>query len=64
VFLMLNGIGFLTVISAAVTAMLIEQARRHRSAADDQVLAKLEQIEARLDDLETAVRQRPGERSD
>jgi len=64
VVLMLNGIGFLTVTSAAVTALLIEQARRHRSAADDKVLAKLEQIDARLDELEAAVRQRPGERSD
>lgn len=64
VVLMLNGIGFLTVISAAVTAMLIEQARRHRSAADDKVLAKLEQIEERLGELETAVQRRPGEGSD
>lgn len=50
--LMLNGIALITVISAAVTATLIEQARRLRSDSEEQVLAKLEQIEARLAQME------------
>jgi voltage-gated potassium channel Kch len=50
--LMLNGIALITVISAAVTATLIEQARRLRTDSEEQVLAKLEQIEARLAQME------------
>jgi voltage-gated potassium channel len=53
--LMLNGIALLTVITASVTATLIEQARRSRSASDP-VIAKLEQVEARLEAIERAVR--------
>jgi voltage-gated potassium channel len=49
--LMLNGIALLTVVTAAVTAMLIEQTRRRRLASDENVLAKLERIEARLAEL-------------
>ncbi len=51
--LMLQGIGFITVIAASVTAALIEQARKRRNA-DDQpaTTAHLEQIEARLDAIE------------
>jgi voltage-gated potassium channel len=51
--LMLNGIALITVISAAVTATLIEQARRLRPGTDEQLLAKLEQIEARLARMES-----------
>jgi voltage-gated potassium channel len=50
--LMLQGIALLTVITAAVTATLIEQARQRRSSRQDPVLAKLEQIEARLEAIE------------
>ena len=53
VVLMLQGIALLTVITAAVTATLIEQARqRLRRSQPDAVLAKLEQVEARLESIE------------
>jgi len=48
---MLQGIALLTVITASVTATLIEQARRRRSEPDA-VLAKLEQMDARLEAIE------------
>jgi voltage-gated potassium channel len=51
VVLMLQGIALLTVITASVTATLIEQARRRRSEPDA-VLAKLEEVEARLASIE------------
>jgi voltage-gated potassium channel len=51
VVLMLQGIALLTVITASVTATLIEQARRRRPDPDA-VLAKLEQMEARLESIE------------
>ena len=50
--LMLNGIALITVITAAVTAMLIEQVRRRAPASEERLLAKLEQIETRLADME------------
>ena len=49
--LMLNGLALLSVVTAAVTAILIEQTRRKRSASDDEVLARLERIESRLGEL-------------
>ena len=55
VVLMLQGIALLTVITASVTATLIEQARRRRSDPDA-VLAKLEQMEARLEAIEHGMR--------
>lgn len=51
VVLMLQGIALLTVITASVTATLIEQARRRRSEPDA-VMAKLERIESRLEAIE------------
>lgn len=48
--LMLQGIALLTVITASVTATLIEQARQRR--APDAVMAKLERIESRLEAIE------------
>jgi voltage-gated potassium channel len=54
--LMLQGIALLTVITASVTAVLIEQARRRRSAEPDAVLAKLEQVEARLESIEEGMK--------
>jgi voltage-gated potassium channel len=53
--LMLNGIALVSVITAAVTAMLVEQARRRRSTSDETLLATLERIEARLAELEARV---------
>ena len=53
--LMLQGIALLTVITASVTATLIEQARR-RQSQPDAVLAKLEQVEARLEAIEHGMR--------
>lgn len=59
---MLNGIAFLTVITAAVTATLIEQVRRRKEASDPEttttdpaVIAKLDEISARLDRIEGAI---------
>jgi voltage-gated potassium channel len=70
---MLNGIAFLTVITAAVTATLIDQVHQRRAAraagsgeAPDQdvVLARLAEISARLDRIEGAMerpdRNKPG----
>jgi voltage-gated potassium channel len=56
---MISGIAFLTVITAAVTAALIESARRRRPAPEREQLteligglsAQLRAIEARLDEL-------------
>jgi voltage-gated potassium channel len=53
--LMLQGIALLTVITAAVTATLVEQARRRRPEPDA-VLAKLEQVESRLEAIEQGMR--------
>ena len=49
--LMLNGIALLTVVTAGITAMLIEQSRRRRSTSDDPTLERLERIESRLSEL-------------
>ena len=56
--LMLQGIALLTVITASVTATLIEQARQRRQAPDA-VVAKLEQIESRLAAIEQGIRNPP-----
>jgi voltage-gated potassium channel len=63
---MLNGIAFLTVITAAVTAVLIDQLRvRHRGPGpdsrepDDALTATLEDIRSRLDSIEASLRQDP-----
>lgn len=53
--LMLQGIALLAVVTASVTATLIEQARQRRQAPDA-VLAKLEQIESRLESIERRMR--------
>jgi voltage-gated potassium channel len=61
--LMLQGIAFIAVITAAVTAILIEQARRRRPGAEEQLLSKLEQIESRLEEMDSggsAREHRPG----
>ena len=56
-FLMLTAIGFLTVITASVTATLIEQVRRRAPDLPQVELnTKLDEINARLDRLETVLR--------
>jgi voltage-gated potassium channel Kch len=55
--LMLTAIAFLTVITASVTAALIEQVRRRAADSSDAELhRKLDEVNARLDRLETALR--------
>jgi voltage-gated potassium channel len=56
--LMLQGIALLTVITASVTATLIEQARQRRQTPDA-VLAKLEQMESRLEAIEQGMKNPP-----
>ena len=50
--LMLNGIALLTVITATVTALLIEQVRERASTSEQTLLEKLDRIESRLDGIE------------
>ena len=58
--LMLQGIGFITVIAASVTATLIEQARKKRNLDDEPATtAHFKQIEARLDAIERALTVKP-----
>ncbi len=53
---MLTGIGFLTVVTAAITAVFVESARRRfredlektEHGRHDEIMARLERIEARL----------------
>jgi voltage-gated potassium channel len=58
---MLNGIAFLTVITAAVTALLVEQMRRRGGLADEAeapetaVVAALDDINSRLDAIEASL---------
>lgn len=59
---MLVGISFLAVITAAIASEFIESARsrRDRSGANDAVAAKLDQIGARLDAIEAGLRDSSG----
>ena len=53
---MLTGIGFLTVITAAVTAALIETARKRAGGASERELSEqLDEISARLSAIEARV---------
>jgi voltage-gated potassium channel len=49
---MLTGIAFISLITASVTAMLIEQARQRRPSPEDPVAARLEEISDRLETIE------------
>lgn len=49
---MLTGIAFISLVTASVTATLVEQARRDREDHEDPVAAKLDMISARLDAIE------------
>ncbi|HEX6601929.1 MAG TPA: potassium channel family protein [Solirubrobacterales bacterium] len=54
--LMLNGIALISVVTAVVTAMLVDQARRRRGeGAEAEIAAALERIEARLDQIESRI---------
>ena len=54
--LMLQGIGFITVVAASVTAALIEQARQRRQVDEAPATAEqLDRIEARLEAIERAL---------
>lgn len=56
---MLNGIALIALTTAAVTAALVEQARRRRGPATDAGLeSRLDRIDARLDTIEKALRGR------
>jgi voltage-gated potassium channel len=60
--LMLNGIALTGIVTAAVTAALVEQARRRQSAGeDDEVPAALARIEERLGRIEASLPGRPGD---
>jgi len=63
--LMLQGIGFITVIAASVTAALIEQARKRRNLDDEPAtVGHLERIEARLDAIEHVLGDEPPSRGE
>lgn len=63
---MVAGIGFLTVVTAAITSAFIEAARRRiEGAAPDALSARLDQIDARLRGIEGALENlRPEDRDD
>lgn len=55
---MVVGIGFLTVMTAAITSTFIETARRRlEGATTDALTAKLDQIGARLEEIEAGLKQ-------
>jgi len=62
---MITGIGFLTVVTAAITAALVEGARRRRGAAfgDDPIETKLDEMNARLERVEALLRSGDGGRA-
>jgi voltage-gated potassium channel len=54
---MVVGIGFLTVITAAITSAFVESARRRLAGSEtDRLSAKLDQIGARLDMIEAGLK--------
>jgi voltage-gated potassium channel len=55
---MLVGIGFIAVTTAAITAVFLESARRRLRRGDTDTVARLDDIAARLDRLESALRER------
>ena len=52
---MVTGLGFLSVVTASISALFVESSRRRRSRRDDATLehiaGRLDQIERRLDEL-------------
>jgi voltage-gated potassium channel len=62
---MLFGIAFLTVITASIASIFIEQARRHtQGSTSDALFTQLDQISARLDGIEAALRDGGARHSD
>ena len=60
---MLTAIGFLAVITASVTAALVESGRRRGAARSEAgVEARLDEVSARLARIEAALRQEPSRR--
>jgi voltage-gated potassium channel len=58
-FVMLVGIGFLTVVTASITSEFIESARRRLQGPESETLsAKLDQIGARLEVIEAGLNDR------
>ena len=64
---MIVGIGFIAVVTAAITAAFIESARRRLAAAavdplddpvEDRILRRLDEIATRLERVETALEER------
>jgi voltage-gated potassium channel len=59
VFVMLSGIAGVAVVTAAISAVLMEQARHRRpSPHDDLVAARLDELGARLDRIEANLHRR------
>lgn len=54
---MLNGIAFISLITASVTAILVEQAQQRRKGEEEPIGSKLDQISARLDAIEARLDQ-------
>lgn len=62
---MVVGIGFLTVITAAITSTFVESGRRRlQVTGTDAVSAKLDQIGTRLDAIEATLKNISGHRDD
>ena len=58
---MLTGIAFLSLVTASVTALLVEQARQRRQQPEDLLAARLDEIGARLAAIEARLQGRePG----
>jgi voltage-gated potassium channel len=55
---MLNGIAFISLITASVTALLVEQARQRGQGPDDPVTAQLDRISTRLEAIEARLDRR------
>lgn len=56
---MLVGIGFLTVITAAITSTFVARTRREETPSGAVTTGEFQQIAARLDRIETALTDRP-----
>lgn len=54
--IMLEALAFVAILTAAITSNFVERARRPRG--EDDVRERLDEIAARLDAIETALRQR------
>jgi voltage-gated potassium channel len=55
---MLSGIAFISLVTASVTALLVEQARQRQGTGTDPVEAKLDRISTRLEAIEARLEAR------